>query len=506
MKLGINAIFVLLLTGVFALSSCADKNISRTTGWKYNEKDYGGFDVPEDYEGQENGPGLILIEGGAFTFGRVEQDIMYDWNNVPRNVTIPSFYIDEFEISNIDYLEYLYWLNRVFVDYPQVGKDALPDTLVWRRRLAYNEPYVEYYFRHPAYKDYPVVGVSWKQADNYCIWRTDRVNEEILIKQKIAMPNPNQLNEENFNTDAYLAGLYEVQAGKRTLESKDPNKQGDPRRVRIEDGILLPKYELPTEAQWEYAALGLMGNSADERIFNRKLYPWNGHYVRNDTKNFRGEMMANFQRGRGDLMGVAGALNDNASIPAPVDSYWPNDYGLYCMAGNVSEWVRDVYRPISSLDVDEASPFRGNVFQVPLTDEEGQLADKDSLGRIRKRNQSIEETTLRWNYKRADNINYLDGDLESSIKEGDSWTDPNQAPGSERMYASGQGKADDPNYKMTTLVSDNSRVYKGGSWRDRVYWLGPATRRFLPQEEARDDIGFRCAMIRVGSPAGNNSR
>ena len=61
--------------------------------------------------------------------------------------------------------------------------------------------------------------------------------------------------------------------------------------------------------------------------------------------------MANFTRGRGDLMGMAGSLNDNADITAPVTSYEPNDFGLYCMAGNVNEWVSDVYRPLSSSDV-----------------------------------------------------------------------------------------------------------------------------------------------------------
>ena len=135
--------------------------------------------------------------------GRTEQDVLYDWNNIPRRVTVSSFYMDETEVRNLDWLEYLYWLRRVFgVDYPEVYKKALPDTLVWRDKLAYNEPLVELYLRHPAYREYPVVGVSWLQANDYCAWRTDRVNEYILIREGILKMDPSQSNEENFNTEA----------------------------------------------------------------------------------------------------------------------------------------------------------------------------------------------------------------------------------------------------------------------------------------------------------------
>ena len=266
----------------------------------------------------------------------------------------------------------------------------------------------------------------------------------------------------------------------------------------MEDGILLPKYRLPTEAEWEFAALALIGNSYDERVYERRIYPWDGHNVRNDAKKYRGEMRANFVRGRGDLMGVAGSLNDNASIPAPVDSYWPNDYGLYCMAGNVNEWVEDVYRPTSFEDFDDFNPFRGNVFTTLVRDEEGNIAEKDSLGRLRRREITPDEAMNRYNYKKADYRNYKDGDYESSIIEGNEWTAgaSTQERGSDRMYSQQTGDE-------SSLISDKSRVYKGGSWRDRAYWLSPGTRRFLDETESRDDLGFRCAMVRVGSPAGN---
>lgn len=478
---------VLLLTSLI-LGSCGNQQQSTTTGWAYNSPENGGFEVVMEYE-QETGPGLVFIEGGTFSMGKNEQDVNYAWDNEMRRVTVQSFYMDETEIKNIDYREYLHWISRVFIDYPEVYRSALPDTLVWRSQLAYNEPLVEYYFRHPAYNEYPVVGVSWIQANDYCLWRTDRVNEHILIREGIFIADPNQIGENNFNTEAYLAGQYEGIV-RSNLPSLEPGV--DKRRVRMEDGILLPQYRLPTEAEWEFAAKALIGNTYEERIYEKRIYPWNGHNLRNDSKQNMGKMRANFRRGKGDFMGVAGNLNDNASITAPVNSYWPNDYGLYNMAGNVNEWVSDVYRPRSHQDVDEFNPHRGNVFTKWLRDEEGTIAPKDSLGRLTRIPITEEDAEGRSNYSKADNINYLDGDFESSIYYADrSYT----GEGSQRTYSQ---SPDDIN----SLINDRVRVYKGGSWKDRAYWLSPANRRYLHEEKARDDIGFRCAMTRVGSSTG----
>ncbi len=474
---------LILLGAVLLLASCSKKERSATTGWKYNDTKWGGFEKL-DYEGQITGPNLVLIEGGTFTMGVTEQDVTYDWNNIPRRVTVSSFYMDETEVSNLDYREYLYWVDRVFGEsYPEVYLNALPDTLVWREELSFNEPMVETYFRFPSYDDYPVVGVTWLQANEYCKWRTDRVNEMLLIEKGILNPNTEQKDEDNFNTEAYLVGQYQGNVRKNLKDLRT----GGERPVRFEDGILLPSYRLPTEAEWEYAALALQGNRSseqDELITDRRIYPWNGNTVRYQKRDkYQGSMLANFKRSGGDYMGTAGKLNDDACPTAPVRSYLPNDFGLYNMAGNVNEWTADLYRPLTSItlrDVEnqDLNPYRGGKFQQKVLDENGQPVEKDSLGRIRYRYVEDDEVANRENYRKGQVHNYLDGDQESQA-----------------LY----------DYEKTTLISDKSRVIKGGSWADRSYWLSPGTRRFKQEDQADRTIGFRCAMVRVGSPSGNDN-
>ena len=572
-------LFSVVTMGAAVLLSSCQGGASGATGWAYNDSENGGFQqLP--YIGQETGPGLVFVEGGTFTMGQVEDDLTGAWDNIPRRVTVSSFYMDEVEVTNQYWLEYLFWLNRVYRDgFPEIVDRAKPDTLVWRDPRAYNEPYVNYYLRHPAYRDYPVVGVSWLQANEFCRWRTDRVNEQIMVREGFLVHNPTgQVDDSFFSTEAYLDGQYE-EAAKAADGIKDlrPNGVGY-RNVAMTDGILLPDYRLPTEAEWEYAALSLIGNSGEELITSRRTYPWDGHYVRNDDSRgkFYGEINANFVRARGDYMGVAGALNDNADVTAPVYSYAPNDYGLYNMAGNVSEWVMDVYRPGTLQDAQEFRPFRGNVFSTKLLDSEGNVTDKldyveydiaeielflvgyeeaagpsmttegqnliDNLrskiesanedmdvkrteeamtkmdealdlieeseapsapdlrrawtdnitgkpGEMRYRKVTVEENLDRRNYKMADNIDYLDGDLESSIL----YEQTEMSDRDDLVY----------DYGATSLINDNVRVYKGGSWNDRVYWIIPGTRRFLEEDQSSATIGFRCAMTRVGSPKGN---
>jgi len=437
--------------------------VSRTTGWAYNSEETGNIPYLSGYD-QKAGPGMVFVQGGTFVMGRVEEDVMQKWDNFPRRVTVASFYMDETEISNQDYREFTYWLQRVYPGDQQKINSALPDTTLWRSELAYNEPYIQNYFRHPAYSDYPVVGVTWEQANAYSAWRTDRVNEQILVSKGILTHDNTQSGENIFTTDTYLAGMYQGTEGNRPQQNSD----GTNRRVRWEDGLMLPSYRLPTEAEWEYAAYGLIGNTDGELLTDRRLYPWNGAYLRKDSRKGKGQMRANFVRGRGDMMGMAGALNDNADISAPIFSYEPNDYGLYCMAGNVNEWVADVYRPLSFLDVEEFQPFRGNVITEYRRDTNGELM-RDQYGQL------IQDTI-------ADYRNFRDGDVESQIIDTGDW---NLEEGAEtsNMYI----QDDRPGF-FSSLITDEVRVYKGGSWKDRPYWLVPGTRRYLEQTKAQNGL------------------
>ena len=434
------------------LVSCfkSNKQVSNTTGWSYNDPSNGGFNVVESAE-QITGPGLVPIEGGSFTMGATVENVYHEWNNTPRQVTVSSFYMDQSEVSNLDYLEYIHWLTRVYgSDYPEMISKALPDTTVWRGSLSYNEPMVEIYFRHPAYRDYPVVGVSWLQANDYALWRSDRVNEMLLVEAGALSYNTEQTKDNHFTTEAYLSGQY-------TSPVISNNGSNETKNVKMEDGIMLPKYRLPTEAEWEYAALGLIGNTSNERISERRAYPWNTDGMRTDEKGYGGSFVANFKRGKGDYMGIAGNLNDGAAFPAPVVSYWPNDYGLYNMAGNVSEWVLDVYRPLSYEDFSDHNPYRGNVH--------------------------TQDTTVVYS------LNHDDGDYKSTIQTDWNNEDINQEEYTSQMY----------DYGVTTLISDKSRVYKGGSWADGPYYLSPSVRRFMNEDESSSTVGFRCAMSKIGS-------
>ena len=537
-------LFILLISTTLLVSCNKSRNYndsSRATGWKVNAKE-GGFQYSPDRKEQETGPGLVFVEGGTFTMGRVQDDPMHDWNNSPNKQHVQSFYMDETEVTNLMYSEYLDWLKKLFPpteeNYKYIYNGAIPDTLVWRNRLGYNEVMTNNYLRHPAFADYPVVGVTWLQAVEFSNWRTDRVNELILEKEGFTTRNARYGIEpgKTFNTQTYLNAPTQtyggndsiIKGGRSTQARMKRNKDSSDIYVQRKDGILLPGYRLPTETEWEYAALGLVGLRSYNVYRGRKKYPWEGQYTRSGKRRNQGDQLANFKQGDGDYGGIAGWSDDGADITAAVKSYAPNDYGLYDMAGNVAEWVADVYRPIVDDEFSDFNYFRGNVYTKDYIGEDGKVKivtadsivyDTLSTGKLIARSLPGEiyqvpvdenETYLRTNFSKSDHINYRDGDKKSSryyqsfsdeeVEEDDTKTMYN-AP-KHFVSLDSTGKLDrryDKSSTRTSLINNKARVIKGGSWKDRDYWLDPAQRRYFPEDMASDYIGFRCAMSRVGS-------
>jgi formylglycine-generating enzyme len=344
---------LIAVSAVLALSSCG----------KAGSK---GSSLPND--GQLHGvapvsrwslpkpPGMVYIPPGTFHMGPSDEDVNYAYTARNKSVSINGFWMDATEITNNEYRQFTNWVrdsiaaklmgfvkqgadgneaidwkkaktikwgdkatlekidamivtpdNRIFgkkeldatkivyhseiFDYKEAAKlenasvprgkfiikkdiKVYPDSLCWIRDFAYsyNEPMAKRYFNHPAFGNYPVVGVSWKQATAFCEWRTHYLNS--------------------------------------FLESKKRTPESD--------------FRLPNEAQWEYAARG--GRS-------QAPYPWGGYYLRNK----KGCLLANFKPGRGNYP------EDGGFYTVRADAYWPNDFGLYNMAGNVAEWTSSLY-------------------------------------------------------------------------------------------------------------------------------------------------------------------
>jgi len=573
-------LFIVLISLTFfgCNNSKTSKNVSKATGWAINAGD-GSFQYNTDYKGQKAGPGLVFIEGGTYTKGKVQDDVMRDWNNTPNQQHVMSFYMDETEVTNMMYLEYLDWIKKNFPPtkdlYTNIYSGALPDTLVWRNRLGNTEDLVENYLRNPAYGQYPVVGVSWVQATEFAKWRSDRYNERILIEEGYLVSNKELSNRKdkekdtlvdvnswekgfgiqaNFSTDTYVLDPNNVYGtnNKNKLDGNQSknynkmlaskNKDADTiksierKSASRETGLISPKYRLPSESEWEYAALALSEDRVANNYRGRKKYPWSGQYTRNGKRKELGDQLANFKNSDGDYGGIGGYSDDGADITNEVKSYRPNDYGLYDMAGNVSEWVADVYRPTVDDEFNDFNYYRGNVYtKNKIGSSNGNdslvIVDKEKYkilpngkkvaialpGEIAQTDITKNDTRFRTNYSKGYNINFRDGDKRSSKQitknigqEQDSLETISGSDQTKEMYNSPRKIDKNGNWEYdgasrTSLINDEVRVYKGGSWKDRAYWLDPAQRRFYAEGMSTDFIGFRCAMSRVGGKKENSN-
>ncbi len=242
--------------------------------------------------------GMVPIPAGTFHMGQADEDPASTQINFNKQITIGPLFMDETEITNDEYLQFTAFFmgaegGAQLTNFPQVSQQDFmakyyPDTTVWMRDFTHHmgDPLVDYYWQHPGYVEYPVVGVSWEAANFFGKWRT-----------------------------AFLNEWRQVNGGQPPM----------------------PAFRLPSEAEWEYAARG-------GRDMNK--YPWGNPYIRNS----KGCMLANFKPGRGNY------YDDGFAYTSPVGIYFPNDYGLVDMSGNVSEWCLDDFNPASVPTVWDLNP------------------------------------------------------------------------------------------------------------------------------------------------------
>lgn len=514
---------ILALSSVLVLVSCGGgntkngggtKRFTSKTGWKPNDQK--GWFFSGKQQKQKGWPGMVYVDGGTFTMGLVEDDVMHDWNNTPKRMQVSSYFIGETEITNYEYREYVTWLKFVFPpsdpNFKHIYTGSLPDTLVWNNKLSRND-YSETYFRSPEYDYYPVVGVSWLQASKYCDWLTNRANEKALmdkgvISKDLYSNDANFQGESTFSVDKYKSNDAELESiiDKDKLQRSTGIRTSNQRIVaanRNATAGVVEKFRLPTEVEWEFAALGLQKKRQYNTYLGKTPEIEN---LKGKKGSQRGMYLENFKQGRGDYSGVAGWKNDGSPTTADVRQYPSNDLGIYGMYGNVAEWVADVYRPTIDEDFNDFNYYRGNVVLQSVRNEDGSYK---KVGNMDIKYDTLADGRLVYKglpgeFERKiveDNRNYRDGDFQSSLDVAGMQTDST----SYNMYNStnkrfivdrnGNVVLQKDNKALTsTKISNNVRVVKGGSWVDSSYWLDPGQRRFKDESKAFGWIGFRVAQ------------
>jgi len=363
--------------------------------------------------------------------GEYNQDIPIDWNDTLLQKALfreeSSAYYRE-STFNHDSLKYTVTINgkpeQIYI---------YPDTTAWEMGYSYCEPMVQNYFWHPAYDFYPVVGVSWKQAQAYCQWRTDRLNEEVLIAAKILDSRSDYFTVNRFLSD--------------TNNSKYAH-------------LLFPNFRLPTEIEWEYAATGI------QKCYGTIRYPWGSSELLNEDGNY----LANF----GPILDannvrVKEYVYDGGFHTLITQHYPPNSFGLCDMAGNVAEWQQDAYAGAWKIEKVDG-----------LTDEQ-MKAREDSLSVI------MNTIVITANDDLETAINKIYGRLNLSAEELENMT--NEDKEEVRSLAS----AELHNAKVAK-AQDHARIVKGGSWADPPIYLRISTRTIMNENSKSARVGFRVAM------------
>ena len=439
---------------------------------------------------------------------------------VPGNGDLPSFYMGFTEECNVNYNTYLVWLDNVFADYPAVAKQAQIKNRDVSDLMLMNDPYYKYYQNHPAFAYYPVTGLTWLQVQDYMGWKTDRLNEMIMVKINLTNEEDftNQVADNNFNTEAYLCEQY-MPVTKNEIPDLSP--EGTTRHIRMEDGILFTAMRLPTEAEWDYA-VGLHKKAAIN-IENYKdpfgkgmWYPYGKEYFTLHWADMYGlwnEKMAS------EGLPYNPAWDSTAQyfpgrLTGPSD-FERGDNHIANLEGNVQEWLLDIYE-----ENPEKTPynfveyFTKNGFPLiekkHWADPDGLPWDKDSLGRMTFRYFALDATGTPYKTKRLDYVwagncrndtIYIDTAgkkviVRPFINWENKWDTSYSMPKDYHSYIFLYKNADRFYYLVQHcdyLFRDTimeKRIVKGGTWRHP----DALSRRAMAENEYSPNVGFRCVM------------